>query len=707
MKQIIYVMLAVVSLSWTSCSYDDTDVWNAINGQEERIAALESWQKTANENIAALQAIVNENDYITGVTAIVESGDTIGYKITFRKQGEVTIHNGTDGTAGATPVIGLTQQSDGKYYWTLNGELMKDADGNTICANGKDGADGEDGTDGSNGTSAPTPKVKTENGKVYLSVDGEKSWHEISGTSESGFFSSFSFNDVSATFTLSNGTSITVPKYVELLNLYYQVDGSNTRTLITNGQLTVPRNTDFSIICITPDKGSAWDYSIMKSTAPYTVTKVKEGLHFTKLFSGTIITIQFTLTTTDNQVVYYQVTVTVGATTEPETVIIPNDNTELVEALKGLGFPTDDEGNVEINQEMISSTSSLNLAGKSLTSLEGLDCFTELTSLSINENTLTSIDISAFPKLTYLSCANNQLTSLEIPSSNNLTRLDCSNNPLSTLDLSNLSGLETLNCSGCFNQESIARSYSNRELDLSTLLNLKELNCSNNGLTALDVTHNTQLLYLYCYDNQLTTLDVTNNTKLYSLSCYDNQIKELDVKKNTDLTTLRVHDNQLSSIDLSANSELSVLIIAGNPLSNLDLSSNVKLEFLNCRGNFMEGPVTLDFSKNTELYYLDCAENSMTTLDVTKNKKLQSLYCYSNQLVVLDISQNLYLEDLSCDKQKHSNGTYQLLTLTINENQKERWENNWSSFHEHVTITNKSMSASGGTGSNYNNGGIY
>ena len=48
----------------SSCQYDDAEVWDAINNQEERIANLEEWQKTTNDNIAALQAIVNgSNDY--------------------------------------------------------------------------------------------------------------------------------------------------------------------------------------------------------------------------------------------------------------------------------------------------------------------------------------------------------------------------------------------------------------------------------------------------------------------------------------------------------------------------------------------------------------------------------------------------------------------------------------------------------------------
>ena len=49
-------MLAACCLSsvslFTSCDdYDDTELWNKVNGLEERIAALEEWQKTTDNNL--------------------------------------------------------------------------------------------------------------------------------------------------------------------------------------------------------------------------------------------------------------------------------------------------------------------------------------------------------------------------------------------------------------------------------------------------------------------------------------------------------------------------------------------------------------------------------------------------------------------------------------------------------------------------------
>ncbi len=192
--------------------YDDSALWDKVNDHEERIAALEKWQEQTNQSIAAMQELLNTTDMITGVSAVSEGGQTVGYTITFLHSDPITIYNGAkgadgeDGADGQTPQIGLAQAEDGNWYWTLNGETLTDADGNPIRANGLDGADGEDGEDGAtgpegpqgdDGTSAPTPQIqlgssitsgtietdygKKDNNAWYLSVDNGATWYRVSG----------------------------------------------------------------------------------------------------------------------------------------------------------------------------------------------------------------------------------------------------------------------------------------------------------------------------------------------------------------------------------------------------------------------------------------------------------------------------------------------------------------------------------------------
>ena len=153
---------------FTSCQddYDDTALWDTVNNLEDRLAALEEWQNEANHNIQSLYELINTTDYITSVSPYLEDGIEVGYLITFLHTDPIIIYHGKKGDTGApgqdgqdgqdgadgyTPQIGLTQEADGNWYWTLDGELMLDPQGNPIRANGLDGQDGEDGQDGKPG----------------------------------------------------------------------------------------------------------------------------------------------------------------------------------------------------------------------------------------------------------------------------------------------------------------------------------------------------------------------------------------------------------------------------------------------------------------------------------------------------------------------------------------------------------------------------
>ena len=62
MRKIFTLFTLAFAIGLSSCKYDDTDLWNAVNDQEERIAALEEWQQTTNNNLTALQTWINTMD---------------------------------------------------------------------------------------------------------------------------------------------------------------------------------------------------------------------------------------------------------------------------------------------------------------------------------------------------------------------------------------------------------------------------------------------------------------------------------------------------------------------------------------------------------------------------------------------------------------------------------------------------------------------
>ena len=88
-------------MAFTACSddYDDTELWNKVNDHEDRIEALETWQGQMNNNIAALQELINTTDYITTVTPVLENGEEVGYTIAFLHSDPITIYHGGARTA--------------------------------------------------------------------------------------------------------------------------------------------------------------------------------------------------------------------------------------------------------------------------------------------------------------------------------------------------------------------------------------------------------------------------------------------------------------------------------------------------------------------------------------------------------------------------------------------------------------------------------
>ncbi len=125
----------------------------------------------------------------------------------------------------------------------------------------------------------------------------------------------------------------------------------------------------------------------------------------------------------------------------------------------------------------------LSLQDRNIKDLTGIKYFVQLEILNVDENTLTSLDLSGCKALRKLYCSDNRLTKLDLTGLYHLDSLNCSRNRLTKLDLTGLSRLEELYCER--NRLS--------SLDLSTLSSLTTLNCAENGLSDLNLKKNHQL----------------------------------------------------------------------------------------------------------------------------------------------------------------------------------------------------------------------
>jgi hypothetical protein len=176
MKKIICFLMAIVGITLTSCEYDDSNLWNEVENVKNRVTALEEAVKKTNNDISALQAIIEALQKMVYVTSVQTTAN--GYVINFSDGTTATITNGKDGANGTNaPIISVKLDDDGNYYWTLDGEWLL-IDGEKIRANGIDGQNGENGENGENGTDAIAPQVRiNDTTKEWeISTDGGNSW---------------------------------------------------------------------------------------------------------------------------------------------------------------------------------------------------------------------------------------------------------------------------------------------------------------------------------------------------------------------------------------------------------------------------------------------------------------------------------------------------------------------------------------------------
>ena len=218
--RMLRALLLCTGLVITGC-YDDSALQGQIgslSGQlqdhESRLKELERLTAQQNTNISSLQTIVTalqDKDYVTSVAPINEGDKVVGYTITFSKSGAVTIYNGKD---GYVPAMGVKQDTDGLWYWTVDGEWLRDSNGDKVRASAADGEDGEPGTPGQSGV---TPTLKIVDGYWYVSYDGGKTWEEETlgqATGDKGYtmFAEVTYDEEYLYITMADGEKLVLPR---------------------------------------------------------------------------------------------------------------------------------------------------------------------------------------------------------------------------------------------------------------------------------------------------------------------------------------------------------------------------------------------------------------------------------------------------------------------------------------------------------------
>lgn len=153
MKKFFYCALLALTTVLTGC-YDDEDLWNRVDDLTERVETIEEVLKGLNTEIADMKTVVDALSKGAVITSVEET--PTGYRLTFSDGKTIELEHGTNGLDGKdAPVIGVMEDVDGVYYWTItiNGEMswLTDSNGNKLRVTGKDGDQGEKGDKGDKG----------------------------------------------------------------------------------------------------------------------------------------------------------------------------------------------------------------------------------------------------------------------------------------------------------------------------------------------------------------------------------------------------------------------------------------------------------------------------------------------------------------------------------------------------------------------------
>lgn len=202
MKQLRCLLAALLVLTLSSCSYDDSDLWNSVNGLSERLDQLEN---SMQEDINSLKSLLEKlNQQEVTVDSAVETAD--GWTVTFSDGTTVTIARG--GSDNWSPVLVIVEEA-GDFWWayrTAEGDTVRltDAEGNPIPA----------------AAVAPHVRINPETGMWEISADGGTTWENTgvaaSQEEEPGFFNDVRFEDGMLVVELLDGTVIRLPATGEL-----------------------------------------------------------------------------------------------------------------------------------------------------------------------------------------------------------------------------------------------------------------------------------------------------------------------------------------------------------------------------------------------------------------------------------------------------------------------------------------------------------
>ena len=138
-----------LALSCLACSkYDDSALNERLAKLEQRVGAIEEKVRVANEDIKTLKSLVSASTQGKTITEVKKTDE--GYDLIFSDKQVISIKMGRNGADGHSPKISVAQDG-GVYYWQLDGQWLRDAQGQKVRVSGETGPVGPQGPQGPKG----------------------------------------------------------------------------------------------------------------------------------------------------------------------------------------------------------------------------------------------------------------------------------------------------------------------------------------------------------------------------------------------------------------------------------------------------------------------------------------------------------------------------------------------------------------------------
>lgn len=243
----------------------------------------------------------------------------------------------------------------------------------------------------------------------------------------------------------------------------------------------------------------------------------------------------------------------------------------------------------------------LNVHGSEVYDID-ISKMTNLSILELGHNEIEKLDLSMMQKLEYLDVKDNAFSKGLILGEHPFIKY-INVNQMGDHALDHCNGVIDLTKYKALNIFTAWDSHCLKSIDPSQCLNLRQLSVDNTGIKSIDVSNNTFLQILNVSDCGINSIDISNNPYLVELYIANEGWEG--------------SENKLSTLDLSNNTELQRLFCSGNNLTTLDVSKQWNLITLQAAHNRLTSIKGVDINEPAdqrpqELAELDISSNCFT-----------------------------------------------------------------------------------------------